>query len=618
MTKLMLKRVRIIFVLVIAVFILLSGRLAYLQILQHDYYWNRGERNRLTKITLVAARGEIYDRQGELLVSNRPGFVVSLMDMGEGYDQETIAFLSETLEIEEQEIYDAIKGQLYMRYLPLRLKSDITDEIIARISENRWKLKGVNIEVHPIRDYRVNDTAAHVLGYLGQGSVLPATQERWAKAVDGYTYKDGDLVGQVGIEHTWEPWLRGQDGEQLIETNHLGQAIDYFDRKEPVPGYNLYLTLDLDLQKVAEEALERRVEMIKTDGKGNRLAGKATAVVMDPNTGAILALANYPSYDLNTFRQDYDRLLVDPQKPLFNTAIQGSYPGGSTYKMVAGAAVLEEGLYNERNITYCPGVITLVGATRSCYNNTAHGAVNFYDAMAVSCNIYFYRAGLAAGIDRLSQYGREFGFGSPTGLTDLPGESSGILFSREYKTDVIKEMWYPADTMSVAIGQLSTFTALQLVNYVSIIANGGTHYRPYLVQSVVDSQGRVVNDTEPDALRQTQVSERTLAVLREGMRRVTQPRGTAWYHFSSLPVSVAAKTGSAQVAAVGSGIPPHSLFVGFAPFNKPEIAVAVIVEHGGLGATGAVPIAAEIMEYYFTGTIKGVMDSDVDDGPPAD
>ncbi len=617
MNKLMLKRVRIIFILVIALFILLSGRLAYLQILQYDYYWNRAERNRLTKITLPASRGEIYDRQGELLVSNRPGFVVSLMDMGDGYDKETITFLSEVLGIEEEEIYNDIKGQLYMRYLPLRLKSDITDEVIAQISENRWKLKGVNIEVHPIRDYRVDETAAHVLGYLGQGPVSSPMQERWA-LVDGYEYKSGDLVGQTGVEHTWEPWLKGQNGEQLIETNHLGQAIEYFDRSEPVPGHNLFLTLDLDLQKVAEDALERRVEEIKTEGKGNRFAGKATAVVLDPNSGALLAMANYPSYNLNTFGQDYERLFEDLQRPLNNTAIQGNYPVGSTYKMVPGAAVLEEGIFHERNIINCPGVITLAGATRSCYNQTAHGAVNFYDAITVSCNIYFYRAGLAAGIDQLTHYAREFGFGSPTGLSDLVGESPGILITRENKRAILGEDYYPADAMSIAIGQLSSHTALQLANYVAMIANGGTHYRPYLVQSVVDSQGRVVREIEPDVLRQAEISDRTFSIIREAMRRVTQPRGTAWYSFSNLPVAVAAKTGSAQVAAVGSGIPAHSLFVGFAPFDNPEIAVAVIVEHGGIGATGAVPVAAEIMEYYFTGTIKGVMDSDVDDGPPAD
>jgi len=257
----MLRRVRVIFIFVIVIFILLAGRLAYLQVLKHDYYWYRSEQNRFTKITLPATRGEIYDAKGNLLVSNRPGFVVSLMDMGEGYDDETISYLSEILQIDKEEIYEAIEGRRYMRYLPLQLKSDITMETISQLSEHRWKLKGVNIEIWPIRDYKHRATAAHILGFLGQGPVDESTRECWAG--EGYDYEEGDLVGQEGIERTWEPYLRGVDGEQRIETNNMGQPINFFERKEPIPGSDLYLTLDLDLQKAAEEALARRVESIK-------------------------------------------------------------------------------------------------------------------------------------------------------------------------------------------------------------------------------------------------------------------------------------------------------------------------------------------------------------------
>lgn len=612
MNKLMLHRVRIIFILAIMIFLLLSARLAYLQIARHEYYWYRSESNRFTKITLAAPRGEIYDRKGNLLVTNRPGFVVSLMDMGEGYDKDTIAFLSEILQLEEETIYGNIAGQSYMRYLPLHLKSDISFEVIAQISENRWKLHGVNIETRPIRDYRAGETAAHVLGHLTQGKVSDDTIDRWAEA--GYRYRAGDLIGQEGIERSWEPWLRGQDGEQRIETNSIGQAINYFERVEPVPGHNLYLTLDLDLQRVVEEALERRVQLIRDEG--NRFAGRAAAVIMDPRSGAILALANYPSYDLNTFRENYEQLKDDPMNPLYNTCTQGEYPIGSTFKMVTGTAVLEEGLFRERDIISCRGVVSLAGDTMNCFRNTAHGSLNFYDAMAVSCNIYFSRAGLAATIDKLAYYAREYGFGSPTGLKDLPGETAGVVASREYKAELAGRTggdprWYEAETMSVAIGQsFNSFTPIQMANYVSIIANGGTHYRPYLVDRVEDYQGETVLQVEPEALRQAQVSERTLGIVQESMRRVAQPRGTAWYYFRALPVAVAGKTGSAQVAPVGSGIPAHSLFVGYAPYENPEIAIAVIVEHGGIGATGAVPVSAEILEYYFTGTIEGVLDTD--------
>ena len=605
MSKLMIRRIRVIVVIVIACFIVFAARLAYLQVLKHDYYWDRAEKNRYTKITLPATRGKIFDSQGRLLATNRPGYVVSLMDRGEGYDPETIDYLSEILQIDREEIEKAIEGRLYMRYLPLLLKSDLTPEAIARISEYRWKLKGVNIEIRPIREYREGSTAAHIIGFLGEGPVDEETRKLWAEA--GYQYKEGDLVGQSGVERPWEPYLRGIDGEQLIETNNMGQPINYLERKEPIPGNDLYLTIDLDLQKAVEEALARRVEhLVKKEG--NKHAGRASAVILDPNSGAILALANYPSYDLNTVHKNYADLSQDPRRPLMNSAIQAGYPIGSTFKMVTATAALEKGVMSERDIIRCGGVVSLYGDTKTCYRSTAHGAVNFYRALAVSCNIYFYHAGLRAGIDAVAHYAREYGFGSPTGLADLPGEAPGVVASREYKAAVTGgEPWYPAETMSAAIGQsYNSITPLQMANYVAMIANGGTHYRPYLVQKAVDSKGQVVYEAEPEPLRQAQISSRTLKILREGMRAVTLPRGTAYAYFSRLPVTAAGKTGSAEVSR---NTPAHSLFVGYAPYENPQIAIAVIIEHGGIGATGAVPVAAEILEYYFTGQIKGVTDN---------
>ncbi len=612
MNKSMLRRVRIVFILVIAVFIILAGRLAHLQVLNHDYYWYRAEKNRFTKITLPATRGEIYDSKGRILASNRPGFVVSLMDMGEGYDDETVSYLSEILQIDKKEIEEAIEGRLYMRYLPLRLKSDITMDTIAQISEHLWKLKGVNIEIRPIREYRAGSAAAHVIGFLGEGPVDEATREDWAEK--GYDYKESDYVGQEGVERSWEPYLRGVDGEQLIETNNMGQPINYLERKEPVSGNNLYLTLDLDLQKAAEEALARRVQTI-VKKEGSKYAGRASAVILDPNSGAVLAMANYPSYDLNTFRQEYTELSQDPKRPLVNSATQGTYPIGSTFKMVTATAALEKGVMSDRDIINCSGVVRLAGDTKSCYRSAAHGSVNLYRALALSCNIYFYHAGLRAGIDAVAHYAREYGFGSPTGLLDLPGESAGVVASREYKASVTDgEQWYPAETMSAAIGQsFNSITPLQMANYAAMIANGGTHYRPYLVQKAVDSEGRVVHEGAPEPLRQAQISAKTLGIIREGMRGVTRPRGTAYAYFSRLPVSSAAKTGSAEIYG---DIPAHSLCVCYAPYENPQLAMAVIIEHGGIGATGAVPVAAEILEYFFTGKIEGVSDSD--DETPAD
>ncbi len=605
--KFVLRRLRLVLITVIAVFLLLAGRLAYLQIFRHEYYWFRSEENRLTKLTLTAPRGEIYDRNGRIVVSNRPAFVLSLMDRGEGYDRESIAFLAEILEIEEEQIYRAIQGQLYMRYLPLQLQKDIDYETIARVSENRWKLQGVTIETQPIRDYVAGISAAHLLGYLNRATADESLQQELEAA--GFDYRPGDLVGRTGLERVWEVYLRGRDGEQVVETNNLGQPISYYERRDPVPGHNLHLTLDLDLQQVAENALKRRIEVLREDQEYRDYVGRGAAVVLDVNSGAIRAMASWPAYDPNSLTENYAQLEKDPWDPLNNIAIAGVYPIGSTFKMVTAAAALEENKINERTRLYCGGTVTLAGDTKSCYMQTAHGTVNVYDALAISCNIFFYRTGLAVGIDSLAHYAREFGFGNPTGLRDISGEEPGIVASRESKAALTGgEPWYEAETMSAAIGQTyHSFTPLQMANYTAMIANGGIHYRPYLVDRVTDHAGKTVLQVQPEKLRQAGISAETLAVLQEGMRRVTQsgPRaGTAWYQFYDLPVTVAAKTGSAQVADVGSGIPAHSLFVGFAPFQDPEIAVAVIVEHGGVGASGATPVAREIIEYYFTGTIK--------------
>ena len=608
MNKHMLRRVRLIFVLVIVIFIVLAGRLAHLQVVKHDYYWYRAEQNRFTKITLPATRGEIYDARGKLLVSNRPGFVVSLMDMGEGYDDETISYLSKILKIDKEEIHEAIEGSRYMRYLPLPLKSDISTETISQISENRWKLKGVNIEVRPIREYKHGKTAAHILGFLGQAPVAESARERWA--AEEYYYEEGDLVGQEGVERSWEPSLRGVDGEQRIEINSMGQPINFFERKEPVSGNNLHLTLDLKLQKAAEKALAKQVQKVVKE-EGDKYAGRASAVVLDPYSGAILAMANYPSYNPNRIGKDYEKLLQDSKRrPLTNSAIQGTYPIGSTFKMVTGTAALETGAISERDIFGCRGVLTTHGDTKACYRQTAHGAVNLYRGITVSCNIYFYQVGLRAGIDAIARYAREYGFGSPTGLEDLSGEASGVVASREYKASITDgEPWYPAETMSAAIGQsYNSQTPIQIANYVAMIANGGVHYRPYLVQKVVDNKGAVVHKTKPEVMRRAKISAKTLGAMREAMHGVTKPGGTGYSNFYKLPVSSAGKTGSAEVAAMGRGIPSHSLYVGYAPYKKPEIVVAVIIEYGGSGYAAAAPAVAEIMEYYFTGQVKG--DSD--------
>lgn len=596
MSKAMQKRIRVFITLVVSIFIILSSRLAYLQIIQYDYYWNRAENNRLRIMPVTAPRGEIYDRKGEQLVTNRPGFTVSLVDLGSGYSDETISYLSRLLEMDEQEINEKILLQNYRRYLPVRLKTDVDIEIVSKIAEKRLELPGVLIEVQPIRNYNYGNSASHVLGYMGEGTVQEWIKEYWAGL--GYEYQPGELVGQSGLELAWEPFLRGEDGGVQVEVNSTGQAIREFERVEPVPGNNLFLTLDLQLQQVTEQSLLEVIEGLRSGG--NFYAGEAAAVVLDPRCGRILAMASAPFYDLNTFRLDFPRLVDNPLRPLVNKTIEEHYPVGSTFKMVSAMGALEGDLISKTERVYCGGTITRYGATKSCYHGRAHGGMNILQAIQKSCNIFFYEMGLRQGIDTLAYYSRQFGFGSVVGLKDIFGEKSGIVASREFKSKLYPdEPWYPAETMDASIGQsFHSITPLQLANYAAMIANGGIHYRPYLVEKIVDSEGSTVMMAEPEVLSYMEAKETSWEIIREGMSLVTRSGGTGAL-LADLPVWVAGKTGTAQVVGKDGAIPSHSLFVGYAPLEDPEIAFAVIIKHGESNGSTSIPIVRKIVEHYF-------------------
>lgn len=595
MDKKMLKRTRIFISMVVFIFIVLSARLAYLQIFQHEQYWGRAEKNRLRILPITAPRGEIFDRYGRQLVSNRPGFTVSLVDLGQGYDDDTISYLSRLLEMEEEEINEKIRSQYYRRYLPIRLKTDVSMEIVSRIAERRMELPGVLIEVQPIRHFVYGNFASHILGYMGEGTVPDWVMERWEK--EGYKYQVGDLVGQAGIEMAWEPLLRGADGGIQVEVNSTGQAIREFERVEPKPGDALYLTIDTSLQQVTEQALYEVVQGLLDEN--NFYAGEAAAVVLDPRSGAILAMASIPSYDPNTLRFDFPDLVKDPRRPLVNKAIEEHYPVGSTFKMVTALAALQEGLISTNERVYCGGTVTRYGATKSCYRGTAHGSLNIFQALQKSCNIFFYEMGLRAGIDALAHYSREFGFGNPVGLTDIFGEKKGIVASREYKSSLYTDPCNPAETMDAAIGQsFHSITPLQLANYVAIIAGRGTHYRPYLVQKIVDSEGSIKMIAEPELLHFVELDDANWEIIRQAMSLVTMSGGTG-ARLADLPIRVAGKTGTAQVVGKDGSIPSHSLFVAFAPLEDPEIALAVFVKHGESSGSTSIPVARKILEAYF-------------------
>lgn len=353
MDKKMLQRTRIFIYLVIGIFIVLLLRLAFLQVYRYEYYWARAEKNRLRILPITAPRGEIFAHDGEQLVTNRPGFTVSLVDLGQGYNEQTIAYLAKLLAMDEAEIWQKIDAQYYRRYLPVRLKTDVSMETVSRIAERRLEYPGVLIEVQPIRNYVHGKFLAHVLGYMGEGVVPPWVEEHWQET--GYEYRQGEPVGQAGLELAWEPFLKGEDGGIQVEVNSTGQAIGEFERVEPKPGHDLYLTIDASLQLAVEEALNETVEDLMAGN--NRYAGEAAAVVLDPRCGAILAMADTPVYNPNTFSEDFPLLEQDPRRPLVNKVIEEHYPVGSTFKMVTAMAALQEGAITKEGRVFCGGLL---------------------------------------------------------------------------------------------------------------------------------------------------------------------------------------------------------------------------------------------------------------------
>ncbi|NLM52019.1 MAG: penicillin-binding protein 2 [Firmicutes bacterium] len=583
MSKSLQRRLRVFTVVVIMIILLLTARLAWLQIYQYDYYVAKAESNRLRDIPILATRGEIKDRNGQVLATNRPGYTVSLLGLDRQKAADVIRYLSEILEIEEQEIRDKIAKQQFKSYAPIQIATDVSPEIVAQLEERRLELPGVIYETQPVREYPQQSVAAHILGYVG---VIRENQYQELKH-EGYRFTD--IIGQSGLEATFEKYLRGQDGTLRVETNRFGNRVRELERTNPIPGNTLHLTLDLRLQVIAENALDQVIAALKEEG--NEQVGKGAVVALDPNTGGILAMVSYPAFNPNTFYQDYNEIRDNPDKPEINKAIQGTYPVGSTFKLVGALAALEEGIITEKSRVVCGGVKTFFGSDRRrCYNYTAHGALNVVGALQKSCNIFFYEMGYHLGGERLSKYAKDFGFGSLVGLTDIRGEVPGLINGPETRSDFM-----PGDVLSAAIGQGHAITPLQLANYGAMLANGGIHYRPHLVKKITSYTGEVILEQEPEILKKLDYEQKHWEIARKGMEAVTELGGTG-SSLRTLPVKVAGKTGSAEA---GANKISHSLFVGYAPAEAPEIALAIVVENGGLGGDAAVPVAKMIFEAYY-------------------
>lgn len=558
------------------VFVFLALRLWQLQILQGDEYRRLSKANMLRIVSIASPRGIIFDRNNIPLVKNAPYFFASVIP--DEFDKSKTHLLSKVLNIPEDEIVGQLDKPDLSPFIPVRLKPNLTFEEIAFLEARRSDLPGLIIEVETSREYIHGTVGSHVIGYLGK--LTPAQ-------VKDPAYRDvppDTFIGQWGVEKHFDHTLRGVPGKRIIEVNALGREVRLLQEMPPVKGQDIRLSIDINFQKEAEKAFGEKT---------------GSLVAIQPDTGEILGMVSKPSFDPNLFTKGISSekwlaIVNDKKNPLLNRSIQSQYPPGSTFKIVTAVAGLEEGVITPETKVQCKGEINYGSRRFGCWQKSGHGILSLHRALVESCDVFFYEVGKRLGIDKIHEYAAEFGLGERTGL-ELGKERKGLIPSTKWKLENRKQPWYLGETFNAAIGQgYVAATPLQMALMTSTFANGGTLYKPLLIrgaQTVIS--GKV------------KMNPGTFQEVRRGLWGVVnEPSGTGW-PAKSYMTTVSGKTGTAQVVAIKSNLrsnlekyQDHAWFVAFAPLEKPEIAMAVLVEHGGHGGGAAAPIARAAIDTY--------------------
>jgi penicillin-binding protein 2 len=574
----------------------LALRLWHLQIIRGNFFRDRSENNRLRMVYVPPPRGLILDRNGEVLVRNRPSFNIDFVSEDSPDPEATVRTLASITGYPAEELLEKLArpGKRRM-YEPKLLLRDVSRDMVARVTAQRYRLPGVVVSVVPGRDYIHGDLAAHAIGYIREISGEQLKNPLYAG------YRMGDVIGQYGVEARYERYLQGERGSQAVIVNAAGNKTGEAYSHLALPGSDVMLTIDRRLQEVADRALS---------GK------KGAVVAMNPNTGDILAMASAPRFAPSIFTSEVSKEawadITDPRgNKLTNRVSQGVYPPGSVFKIFVAIAALAEGVVKPTERFHCPGYLTFGSRKFRCHKHSGHGSVDLFDAMVQSCDVYFYTVGQRLGVDRIYQYAHDlFEFGEPTGL-GIGDEAAGLIPSTAWKAKYFRnpedKKWYPGETLPVSIGQGAiTTTPLQIVRGVSAVVNGGKVLKPRLVRKVVANDGRVLEEESggPEIVRTIDIPPDIIEKVKRSMVGVVvDPRGTG--HKAALPESsgiiVGGKTGTAQVASKESGIKDedHAWFAGYAPADNPQIVVAAIVENGGHGGAEAAPIVQDIFAAYF-------------------
>ncbi len=577
-----------IFIQVLTVFLLLN--FWKIQVLDHKKYWEKSEANRMREIVLPSQRGLIKDRGETILADNKASFKVSIIrENCKDYDK-SCRKISRLLKIEEDVLKERIKRyESFPVFKPIVIKENLSFEEVAVIEARKLEFPELFLQAEPKRFYPFGNLAAHALGYI---------QELSGEEIKNGLYQQrrlGDLIGKTGVEKVYEATLVGTDGEALEIVDSMGRSKGEIAKREPEKGQNIILTLDYALQEKAEELLEGR---------------EGAVVMMDPQTGEILALASYPTFDPNKFidrftPEEWLDLINSSEFPLENRAIRGQYAPGSIFKLVIDLGALELGIIDEETTFTCKGEIEIYNEPFTCWVEKGHGEMNLIQGIRNSCNIYHYQVGKKMGIDEISRYAKMLGFGAKTGI-DLPGEKTGLVPNPQWKREVRKERWQPGETISVAIGQGPLMvTPLQVALYTSIIANRGRKVTPHLLNSQSLAGKRVFS--EKDAV---DIELSTFETVIQGMWEVVNKGGTGWAA-NVKGFDICGKTGSTQLISTEKDkekkveeeeeeeeTKTHSWFTGFAPRDNPKIVVTVIIEYGGMGGATAAPIARKLFNSY--------------------
>lgn len=582
-------RLHTLLVVCLVLFAVLLGRMVYLQLWRGDYYAKQSDGNRLRQSRILAPRGIIYDSEGKELVNNLPGYAVVLQKQS-SYKPETLQRLSNLLQMPVEEINAKIKASKNF-YEPIMLKNNLDQQMVTKIEEQRRYMPEVMLSVQPIRNYPYHELAVHALGYVGEVSSYEIEQGLFKNI------SQGSLVGKGGLEKTYDKYLRGEDGAFMEEVDVAGNVVKHYDSVQPVPGKNLKLTLDYQLQKELEEFTDKHLAYLRNSGIAPG-ARAAAVIAIDPRNGAVRAMVSRPGYDPNWFvhgisSKNWNSINNDTNFPMNNKVITGEYPPGSTFKIVTGSAAFELKKVGLNEPIFDGGFHPMV-PTMGNAGGEVLGWLTFIKALAMSDNVYFYELSYRVGIDNIEKYAHIFGFGERTGI-DLEGESKGLVASKKVKREIWNEDWRLGDTFNAAIGQgFNLTTPIQLSVMLSIVANGGTKYQPYLVDSIINSDGSLFEKPKRAAGKHIDVSQQTIDYIRMGMSATTQEGGTASY-FAGLPKPIAGKTGTAE----NSHGRDHGLFVAYGPVDDPELVVVCIVEQGGFGSIAAGPIVYKAFEEFF-------------------